>query len=32
MILANCRSDWLKQFLEENGGAITLSLQSLVIN
>jgi len=32
MILATTKSDWLKQYLQDNGGEMTLSLQSMVIN
>lgn len=32
MILAKSESNWLKQYLEDNGGDMTLSLQAMVIN
>jgi hypothetical protein len=32
MILARTESDWLKQFLPENGRAMTVSVQTMVID
>jgi hypothetical protein len=32
MILARTRSDWLKHYLKEQGGALTLTRQLLVVN
>jgi len=32
MILAKAQSNWLKQYLQDNGGEMTLSLQTMVIN
>ena len=32
MILAKTESSWLKQYLQDNGGAMTISLQTMVIN
>jgi hypothetical protein len=32
MILAKTQSDWLKQYLKEQGGALTITRQLLVLN
>jgi hypothetical protein len=32
MILATTRSDWLKRYLKEQGGQLTVSWQLLVVN
>jgi hypothetical protein len=32
MILAKTESGWLKQYLQENGGAMTISLEAMVID
>ncbi len=32
MILAKTRSEWLKQYLREQGGEMTISRQLLVVN
>ena len=32
MILAKTRSDWLKQYLKEQGGALTVIRQRLVVD
>jgi hypothetical protein len=32
MILAKTRSNWLKRYLKERGGALTLTRQLLVVN
>jgi hypothetical protein len=31
MILARTESHWLKQYLKENGGEMTITLQTMVI-
>jgi hypothetical protein len=30
MILARTKSEWLKQYLKDNGGALTVTLRTLV--
>jgi hypothetical protein len=32
MILAKTKSNWLKQYLKEQGGEVTISRQLLVVN
>jgi hypothetical protein len=32
MILAKTKSNWLKQYLQEQGGALTITRQLLVVN
>ncbi len=32
MILAKTDSDWLKQYLKEQGGAMTIALQTMVVD
>ncbi len=32
MILAKTESNWLKQYLKENGGEMTITLQTMVID
>lgn len=32
MILARTQSEWLKRHLKENGGAMTVTLQTMVVN
>jgi hypothetical protein len=32
MILAKTESDWLKHYLKEQGGALTITRQLLVVN
>jgi len=32
MILAKTESDWLKQYLKEHGGEMTITLQTMVID
>jgi hypothetical protein len=32
MILAKTKSKWLKQYLKEQGGALTITRQLLVVN
>ena len=32
MILAKTASTWLKQYLQENGGQMTIALETMVLN
>ena len=32
MILARTKSEWLKQHLKEQGGAMTITLRTVVVN
>jgi hypothetical protein len=32
MILAKTASNWLKQYLQENGGQMTIALETMVLN
>ncbi len=32
MILARTKSDWLKQYLKEQGGALTITRQLMVVD
>jgi hypothetical protein len=32
MILARTESNWLKQYLKDNGGALTVTLRTLVVD
>ncbi len=32
MILAKAKSDWLKQYLQEQGGAITIEFRLMVVD
>jgi hypothetical protein len=32
MILARTKSEWLKQYLKESGGALTVTLRTLVLD
>jgi hypothetical protein len=32
MILARTKSEWLKQYLKDQGGAMTISLRTMVVN
>jgi hypothetical protein len=32
MILAKTKSDWLKRYLKENGGEMTIALRTIVVN
>jgi hypothetical protein len=32
MILARTRSEWLKQHLKDQGGAMTIALRTIVVN
>jgi hypothetical protein len=32
MILAKTKTNWLKQYLKEHGGALTITRQLLVVN
>lgn len=32
MLLARTKSEWLKQYLKEQGGEMTISLRTIVVN